>query len=260
VEIAKRFPRHRSLDHDGFTPNEGALHEPYALNWGLGVERRLTWQIYADANFLEKRTSQVFTFTNQNGATVVAGDYLLSNGRQDHYDSFEVDARRPFGNEYAVYVAYTHSSAHTNAALDFWPTPSPVGAQQSGPLPWDTPNRVLAWGWLPAPITKLRRRWNLVYLFDHHTGFPYTSVNAAQDVVGAAGSRRFPDYLDFSPGLEWKFHFHGAYYGLRGVLENATGSTNPVVVNDGVDSPEYGMFSEPQGRAFTARIRLIGSK
>jgi hypothetical protein len=78
--------------------------------------------------------------------------------------------------------------------------------------------------------------------------------------VDRAGSRRFPDYLNFSPGLEWKFHLHGAYYGLRGVMENAMGSSNPAVVNDVIDSPEYGAFSQPQGRAFTARLRLIGSK
>jgi hypothetical protein len=31
-------------------------------------------------------------------------------------------------------------------------------------------------------------------------------------------------------------------------------------VNNVVDSPRYGVFSEPLGRAFTARIRLIGNK
>ncbi len=242
-----------------FTAKDGLLHEPRALNWSLGIERKLPWELLAGANFLEKRTSNVFTFANQSGPAELSGDYLLTNGRQDHYDSFEVHARRVFANEYTIFVSYMHSSAHTDAALEYLPTPSPLGAQQSGPLPWDTPNRILSWGWLPVPVAKLHKRWDLVYLFDRHTGFPYTSVNAAQQVVGAAGSRRFPEYVNFSPGLEWKFHFHGAYYGLRGVMENATDSTNPVVVNSVIDSPQYGTFSEPEGRAFTARIRLIGS-
>ena len=43
-------------------------------------------------------------------------------------------------------------------------------------------------------------------------------------------------------------------------MENATDSGNPAVVNNVVDSPEFGTFSETQGRAFTARIRLIGTK
>ena len=103
----------------------------------------------------------------------------------------------------------------------------------------------------------LKKQWEFVYLFDWHNGFPYTAVNAAQQVVGAAGAERFPDFVN-RPGLEWKFHFHGQYWGLRGVMENATGSRNPAVVNSVVDSPQYGTFSEPQGRAFTARIRLMG--
>jgi hypothetical protein len=243
-----------------FTVNDGLLHEPRALNWSVGVERKLPWSIFAGASFLQKRASNVLTFANQSGAAALAGNYLLTNGRQDHYDSEEFDARRFFGNGYTLYVSYTHSSARTNAALDYLPTPSPLGPQQSGPLAWDTPNRVISWGWLPIPFWKLKNRWDFVYLIDRHTGFPFTAVNAADQVVGAAGAYRFPAFVNFSPGIEWKFHFRGQYWGLRGVMENATDAGNPLVVNDVKDSPEFGTFSEPEGRAFTARIRLIGTK
>ena len=243
-----------------FTVNDGLLHEPRALNWSVGVERKLPWSIFAGANFLQKRTSNVLTFANQSGTAALAGNYLLTNGRQDHYDSEEFDARRFFGNGYTLYVSYTHSSARTSAALDYLPTPSPLGPQQSGPLAWDTPNRVISWGWLPIPIWKLKNRWDFVYLIDRHTGFPFTAVNAADQVVGAAGAYRFPAHVNFSPGIEWKFHFRGQYWGLRGVMENATDAGNPLVVNNVIDSPEFGTFSEPEGRAFTARIRLIGTK
>jgi len=243
-----------------FTVNDGLLHEPRALNWSVGVERKLPWEIYAGANFMEKRTTNVFAFANQSGAAALAGDYLLTNGREDHYSSEEFDARRLFANGYTVYVSYTHSSARTDAALDYLPTPSPLGPQQNGPLAWDVPNRVISWGWLPVPFARLRKHWDFVYLLDEHTGFPYTAVNAAQQVIGAAGGQRFPTFVNFSPGLEWKFHFRGQYWGLRGVMENATDSGNPAEVNNVVDSPEFGTFSELQGRAFTARIRLIGAK
>lgn len=248
-----------------FTANDGLLKAPRALNWSVGVERKLPWSIDTGANFMEKRTTDVFTFANQGGTAgagtpALAGNYLLTNGREDRYRSEEFDARKYFKDDYTVYVSYTHSSARTNAALDYLPTPSPLGAQESGPLPWDVPNRMISWGWLPVPFAWLRKRWDLVYLLDEHTGFPYTAVNAAQQMVGAAGGQRFPDFINFSPGLEWKFHFRGQYWGLRGILQNATNSADPVVVNNVVDSPEFGTFSELQGRAFTARIRLIGTK
>jgi hypothetical protein len=243
-----------------FTEDEGALRAPRALNWSVSAERELPWEIFAGASLMEKRTSNLFTFANKSAAGNFSGDYLLTNARDDHYNSEEFDARKQFGNEYTLFVAYTHSSARTNAALDYLPTPSPLGAQQSGPLAWDVPNRVISWGWLPVPIAKLRKRWDFVYLFDARTGFPYTAVNAAQQVVGAAGAYRFPEYVNVSPGLELKFHFRGQYWGLRGVLENSTGRENPAVVNNVIASPEFGTFSEPQGRAFTARIRLIETK
>jgi hypothetical protein len=140
------------------------------------------------------------------------------------------------------------------------PTISLLGPQQSSPLPCDVPNRVISWGWLLLLLPKLKKSWNFVYTLEWQTGFPFDALTANQQLVGAAGSLRFPDYLSFSPGLEWRFHFRGSYFGLRGVLENATGSSNPAVVNNVVDSPQFHTYSEFPGRALTACIRLITSR
>jgi hypothetical protein len=43
-------------------------------------------------------------------------------------------------------------------------------------------------------------------------------------------------------------------------MENATNAKDSFVVNNVVDSPQFGAFSQPIGRALTARIRLIESK
>ncbi|HSY69214.1 MAG TPA: hypothetical protein VK813_11260 [Edaphobacter sp.] len=243
-----------------FEATDASLRQTRALNWSLGVERKLPGDVYAGANFLEKRISDGFVYANQGGPGALSGPYLLTNGRRDHYDSFEVDARRTFANGYTLFASYTRSSATTNAALDYVPAVSVLGPQQSGPLPWDTPNRLISWGWLPLLLPKLKKSWDFVYTMNWQSGFPYTSVNANHEVVGPPGSMRFPQYVSFSPGLEWRFHFRGAYFGLRGVIENITNSGNPAVVNNIVDSPAYGTFSEALGRAFTGRIRLIGSK
>lgn len=243
-----------------FLASGNSLCEPRALNWSLGVERKFPGSIYAGANYIQKRTSNLFTYVNQSGPALLSGNYLLTNARLDHYNSEEFDLRRLFANGYTIYLSYTHSSARTNAALNYLPTPSPLGAQQSGPLPWDSPNRTISWGWLPLALPKLRNSWDFVYTVDWHTGFPYTAVNSAQQVVGAAGAQRFPDFINFSPGLEWRFHFRGTYFGLRGVMENAFDRENPAEVNNVVDSPQYGVFSEFQGRAFTARLRLIETR
>jgi hypothetical protein len=211
-------------------------------------------------NFMQKRLEDLFVYQNVNGSPSVGGTYLLTNSRRDHYDSVEFDARRTFSSGYTLFGSYTRSRARTNTDLDYLPTISLLGPQQSGPLPWDVPNRIVSWGWLPAWAPKLpsvKKNWDFVYTLQWNTGLPFDSVNANQQLVGAPGSRRYPHYVNFAPGLEWRFHFHGKYFGLRGVLDNATDAKNPYVVYNNVDSPLYGTFAQPQGRAFTTRIRLI---
>jgi hypothetical protein len=243
-----------------FTADYGGLHEPRALNWSVGLEQKVPGAVYLKFNLIRKRVSDEFTYVNQSGSTDLGGHYVLTNAREDHDEVTSIEARRTFTGGYALFGAYTHSSAHTNAAIDYVPTISMLGAQQSGPLPWDTPNRVLSWGWTPFLVPGFRKHWDFVYTFDWHTGFPYTAINANHEVVGGAGAQRFPNYLNFSPGLEWRFHFRGLYLGLRGVMGNASDSPNPLMVNNNVDSPQFGTFSETFGRSLTARIRLIQSK
>ena len=249
-----------SAQETTFTVNESLLQAPRAVNWSIGAEQALPWSVIAGANFMQKRTSDAFTFANQGGTAAELGTYLLTNGREDRYRSEEVDARKSWGNDYSIFAAYTHSSARTNAALNYLPTPSPLGAQQSGPQAWDTPNRLISWGWMPLELPWFRKNWDFVYLLDWHSGVPYTAVDAAGQLAGEAGGQRFPHFVDFSPGAEWRFHFRGQYWGLRGVIENATGSLDPAVVNNVVDSPSFGTFSVGTGRAVTARIRLIETK
>lgn len=237
-----------------FTYSPGSLRVPRTVNWGFGLEHKLPWQTFLRLNFIEKRTWAQFTFVpSSEGATAT---YTLRNTRDDHYDSFEISARHSFSHGYSLYGSYVRSSATTNAVLNYVPDLSILGPQGQGALAWDTPNRLIAWGWLPVPKTK---RLDFVFAVDWRTGYPFTSVNANQEVVGEPNSQRFPDYLSINPGLEFRFHFRRTYFGLRGVLENATGRQNPYGVYNVVESPSYGTFIGHQGRALTARIRIIGS-
>ena len=256
---------------DGITPvsppletnfqiNQPSLNQMRAINWSVAVERKLPGEIYANASFIEKRIQDGFAYANQTDPAALSGTYLLTNNRRDHYDAFQIGARHTFADGYTLFASYTRSSATTNSSLDYVPTVSLLGPQQSAPLPWNVPNRLISWGWLPVPLPRLKKSWDFVYTINWQSGLPFTSIDANHEVVGAAGSSRFPDYISFSPGLEWRFHLRGAYFGLRGVMQNATDNANPVLVNNNVDSPAYRTFSQFPGRAFTARIRLIGTK
>lgn len=247
-----------------FIQNEDTenLREAHALNWSLGVQQMLPHNTWFAANYLQKRGSDEFVYTSQNPPGALSGTWLLTNSRQDHYHSWELEARHAFSGGYTLFGAYTRSSATTNNALFYIPSLTILGPQQRGPLPWDTPNRVISWGWLPAwaPwFPTIHKNWDFVYTLLWNTGFPFDSINANQQIVGSAGSHRFPDFFDFSPGLEWRFHLWGKYIGLRGTAENITDRQNPYIVFNNVDSAQYLTFTQPLGRAFTTRIRLIQS-
>ncbi len=245
-----------------FTVDPSSLHEAHALNWSVGAQQRIPALIYLGVNFMQKRLADEFVYANQNGPAALSGNYVLTNNRQDRFYSAEIDARRSFSGNYALFASYMHSSASTNSALDYVPTIPVLGPQQSGPLFWDVPNHVLSWGWLPAwaPwMPSIHRNWDFVYTFDWHSGFPFDSIDANEQIVGPAGSHRFPDFVSFSPGLEWRFHFRGKYFGLRGVANNITNRADPYIVYNNVDSPDYLTFTQPLGRGFTTRIRLIQS-
>jgi hypothetical protein len=233
------------------------LRAPREINWSAAVEQKLPGSTFVTVDYIHKHETDAFVYQNEPAAPNYTGTYLLTNQRQMDYHAVDLSARHTFAGDYVLFGAYTRSLASTNAVLDYSPTIGDLGAQQPGPLPWNVPNRALSWGWLPVPELK---DWDFVYTVDWRTGFPYTAVDANHDVAGAPDAQRFPNFFSFSPGLEWRFHLRGMYLGLRGVMENATGRENPSIVNNNVDSPEFGTFSEPLGRALTARLRLIRTK
>ena len=243
-----------------FSFSQSVLREARALNWSIGLQQKFSPSTILTANVVRKHVFNEFVYANLSNPAGLSGSYVLTNERKDEDSLEEVDVRHTFPHGYTLFGAYAHSSARTNAGIDYLPTISMFGAQQSGPLPWDVPNRILSWGWLPLELPYFRKNWDFVYTADWHTGFPYTSINANQQVIGPPGARRFPGYGNFSPGFEWRFHFRGSYFGLRGVVENITNSRDYRVVNNNVDSSQYGTFSEYLGRAITGRIRLINSK
>ena len=245
-----------------FVENKASLNEARSLNWSAAVQQLLPGKIYLSARYMQRNLSGEFVYANQNGPDALWGTYILTNNRRDRYHSAEIEARRSFGTWYTLFASYTRSSATTNSALDYIPTISVLGPQQSGPLFWNVPNRFLSWGWLPAwaPwLPSVHRNWDFVYTLEAHSGFPFDAIDANEQIEGAAGSYHFPEYVNFSPGLEWRFHFRGKYFGLRGLITNITNSSDPYVVNNNVDSPQFLTFEQPLGRAFTTRIRLIQS-
>jgi hypothetical protein len=243
-----------------FEASPALLERPRSLNWSVGFERKLPDSVYLKAEFIEKRGMDGFDYSNLGGGLgpsgiPASGLFVLQNQREDRYDGVTLSARHTFHAKYPVLISYTWSRAHTNTDLTSTLDNPLYGSQLPGPLPWDSPNRVVAWGWLP-----LVRGFTFGYTLDWHTGYPFSLVNQDQELAGLPYRNRFPDYWQLNAHIEKQFRLLGYEWALRGGFNDVTGSDNPTAVDNNVDSPTFLRFSGVQHRAFTGRIRFIGRK
>lgn len=233
------------------------VKEPSFLNWSVGAERKVPASIYLRLEFVQKRGRDGWTFVNQGTGIPqqLSGIFDFRNTRRDRYDSLEVTGRRVFKDGHVLFASYTRSAARSTAVVNF-NLDDPIFSQQAGgPLPWDSPNRFISWGWLP-----LRKGYDLAYSLDWRDGFPFSVVNQDQQLVGPPGSRRFPTYFSLNLHVERRFQLLGYQWALRAGFNDITNRHNPTAVNNNLDSPHFLTLSGLDGRALTARIRLLGRK
>jgi hypothetical protein len=245
-------------------PNSG-LVLPRATNWTLDVDHQLSAHLYVTAKYLRRRGTDGFAFIN----TLVpdappsllplpnadaAGIYQLTNLRRDNYDSISISVRQTLSGQYEWMASYTRSRAVSNAVLD----PNTVQSLQVlpnfVPMPWDAPNRVLAWGYLPLPW----KNWAISTLADLRTGFPFSARQANGLIVGNVDSYRYPLNFDLNIAIERMITFHGYRFALRGGMDNVTNQANPTAVNNVTGDPQFLQFLGDEGRHFVARIRFFG--
>lgn len=245
-----------------FASNLPTLQAPRFFNWSLGVERELPGRIFLDTEFVERHGQLGFDYENLNSGTTssgipTSGLFILQNSEQDRYDGVTFTARHTFGEGYNFMLSYTRSSAVSNTVLRPSLDSPLFSPQLGGPLPWDSPNRFLASGWLPVPHV---HAWTFAYSLDWHCGYPFSLMNEEQELVGLPDSQRFPRFFLLNMHLEKRFRLFGYELAIRGGFNDVTGRGNPSVVENNINAPNFGQFGGLQHRAFTGRIRFLGRK
>ena len=241
-----------------FSVDKNTLQAPRFVNWSAALEKKLPKSIFLKAEFLQRRGTRDFVYNTPND--LPGGNFLLQNTRDDYYHAFQISMRHSFHDRYMLMGSYVRSSTHSNQVLDFNVDNPILSPQQPGPFLWDAPNRFLSWGFLPFFKLPVIHALDLAYSTEARTGFPFYVYNDLQQLVEQPGSRRFPTYFTLNIHLEKRFHLFGYYWALRGGFDNITNSSNPVVVNADINSPQFLTFSGYDRRAFTSRIRFLGKK
>jgi hypothetical protein len=231
------------------------LRQPRFTTTSAGWQQKLGRKTLVGLELLARNGYHGFAYVDQAPAQA-GGSFLLEDRRKDRYRSATFSVRHAVSETTEVYGAYTRSRAHSNEVLNPGLGAIFFAAQQSAPLAWDAPNRLLTWGWTPTHIWKVQ----FSYFFEYRTGYPFSVVNLQQQLVGAANSSRFPVYANLNVALEKKFAFRGYLWAARIEMVNAFDRQNPNVVVNNIDAPNFGTFEGGQQRAFTARVRFAGRK
>ncbi|HEV3220581.1 MAG TPA: carboxypeptidase regulatory-like domain-containing protein [Candidatus Acidoferrales bacterium] len=234
----------------------GHLRLPYFYNSSAELQQRVGKNTFLNFSYLDREGYDGLAFQNIDpGATLQT--FRLGNQRRDTYRAGEVGVRHQFNDQAEIGVDYIRSSTVTNQALDFALGTIFYAPQAAGPLPWDSPNRIVTHGWTPLPIWKLFGS----YFLEYHSGFPFNLVNQNQQLAGPLGSNRFPSYVSLNLGIEKRFRFfrHNEW-AVRLAVINTTGNLNANSVINNVNAPDFLTFGGGEKRAFTFRLRFIGAK
>jgi Carboxypeptidase regulatory-like domain/TonB-dependent Receptor Plug Domain len=242
----------------------GRFASPRYQTLSVSLDQRLFSSVYLRAQVLRRRGEKglaYFDSAELGAAGLVPGItpgsaniYELTNGRSDWYDSAELTVRQNFHKEYEWLASYTRSRARSTSVIDLSSDDPAIVANDSGPLPWDTPNRLLGWGYLPTPW----KTWAIAFLAEYRTGFPFSVENDAGYVIGPVNSYRYPNFFELDLHVEKRFRFHGQLWAGRAGYNNITNHQNPNTVNNIIGAPEFLTYYGGQGRALVFRIRWLG--
>jgi len=247
-----------------FAIGNAPLALPRASNWTLDADHQLSTHVYVAAKYLRRRGTDGFAFINSLApdappsllplpSAESAGIYQLTNLRRDDYDSISISVRQTLSGQYEWAASYTHSRALSNAVLDP-STAQPLQVLTNlVPMPWDAPNRILAWAYLPLPW----KNWAISALADMRTGFPFSVRDQTGIVAGAFDSYRYPLNFDLNLAIERMVTLHGYRFALRGGMDNIADRANPTAVNNVIGAPQFRQFLGNEGRHFVVRIRFF---
>lgn len=254
-----------ALAQSTFILPAGPLKLPRASNWTAGVDHQIGGRVFLNAKYLRRRTTDGFVFVNELDPDAapsilplpnasLPGEYQLTNRRHDDYDSVQLSIRQTFSGQFEWMLSYTRSQALSNAVLDYNANQPLQVLPNLVPMPWDTPNRVLGWGYLPLPW----KNWAVAVLADARSGFPFSAADEYGVVVGEVDAHRYPFNFDLDFAIERMVTLRGYRFALRLGVDNLTNQANPTAVDYTVGSPNYLQFYGEEGRHFVVRVRFFG--
>jgi hypothetical protein len=147
------------------------LRNPRGVGWNIEMDRQISSALVVKAGFQERNTARDFALDPQ----AAVGRLSLSNSGRSFYREFQLTGRYKVRRG-TINASYVRSKAFGNLNdfnQFFGNSAVPViNPDESGRLPFDAPNRFLAWGQWDAPF-----KLTVLPVLDVHTGFPYSQTD-----------------------------------------------------------------------------------
>jgi hypothetical protein len=226
---------------------ESRLHAARSINWNVEVDREWLKNLFVRAGY-QQRDQRFEPIVDTNGTAIL----LRTDGRS-RYRQAQISTRYQFRRADQIVASYTRSSAVGNLNdfnSFFGNIENPViRPDERGPLPWDAPNRVLAWGTVSLP-----RGFTIFPVVDVRTGFPLSNVDADRNFIGPRNAvGRFPTFasLDAQVTKTLRLFGHNAIIGVK--IFNLTNHFNPRDYQGNTASSAFGAFDNSVGRTFRGK-------
>ncbi len=242
--------RRRASTEAGFVPEN--------LKWNVQVDQIASRWLDLRANLTGSRTNHIYIVNPELDFRGRTGIVLRSAG-QATYRALELTARFHLPHNDQFFVSYVRSHARGDLN-DFNSYFGDFGApvireNQYSNLPFDVPNRLIAWGTINLP-----RRVTIAPILEVRSGFPYSVRDAEQNFVGIPNSNqtRFPKFLSLDAEIAKEFQVTRKY-GVRLSLRvfNATNHFNPRNVRANTADPRFGEFLNSYHRFSSAGFDII---
>jgi carboxypeptidase family protein len=228
---------------------------PYSETWNVEIEHPVNRMLRVRANYLQSNSFGSVIFTPK----VVQGQdaLVLGGGGRSGYNQLELTARLSLRDGQQMFFSYVHSRSRGdlnefNNYLGNFPFPV-VRPNTFTNLSGDLPNRFLAWG-----LVRLPWKMRIAPMVEWRNGFPYASVDAAQNYVGTPNQTRFPDFFSLDSRVSKDFKLNDKYTVRLSVSSfNVTNHFNPLQVHSNIADQANGVFFGNHKRRFRLDFDVI---
>ena len=239
-----------SATYTNTTP--GGLRNPRTVSWNVELDREVTSALLIRGGYQQRNTARDFALDPENSLGVLA----LSNRGGSFYREFQATARYKV-RRVTVNASYVRSKAYgdLNDFNQFFGNNAVavIEPDERGRLPFDAPNRFLAWGEWKAPF-----KITLLPVLDVHTGFPWSAINQEREFVGPRDSERYPRFTSFDLQVSRPVSLPLPHEKLKARVGfsvfNLLNHFNPRDIQSDIDSIRYGALFNGVGRMFRGKF------